>query len=298
MSRLNWLRATKYVLVAATLFAVAVPVRADVSVTTSGNVATALIDLPSAAAPQYSAIVTITFDSVVNLTPGSLNLTASIVSPSSITGLPAGVAIDPNFPVVVSIEPPVALFQNSFESGETGDGNLFFLNTYELEIHTTNLTCSSSTSQYRLYKAPHGSNAFADITSNLYAGSVRARGRGGAFSQFTIVNDPQLALLVAINKTLALVARTVQAGITGPLLTLVGSILGDLLPLPNLPAAISAVVTFINGITTAAGITIANEWTAGGTLVNDAGEILSIAQTLLFTLNGLNGASVCTLPPT
>ncbi len=294
----TWLEKSGRVGVALALFASARVVLADVVVSTSGNVATAQIDLPTASASQYSATVTITFDSVSNLTPGSLNLTAQIISTDTpINGLPPGVTVDPNFQVVVSVEPPVALFRNSFEDGETGAGNLDFQNTYLFELHTSNLACTSSTSPYRLYKAPHGSNTFADVTSDLFAGSVRARGRGGAFSQFIIVSDTQIPLLVAVEKAGLLLTRTVQAGITGPLLALVGSIVADLVPIPNIPAAIAATTNFIGSVSAAAGITIANEWTAGGALTNDAGELLSLAQTLLFTLDGLNGAPVCTAPP-
>ncbi|MEP6483261.1 MAG: DUF6689 family protein [Rudaea sp.] len=288
----NWVRR----ILTAMAFVAATPAFADVVVTTNGNVAVADIKLPTAASPQYSAVVTITFDSVVNLTPGSLNLTAEIIPPASIS-LISGVSLDPNFQVLISVEPQVSLYRNSFENGETGDGNLDFLNTYLFEIHTTNLECSSPSSQYRLFKAPHGSTTFADVTSDLFAGSVRARGRGGAFSQFIVVKDGRVPLFVAVDKTLTLVARTVQAGITGPLLTLINSILGDLLLIPNIPAAIAAVTAFINGITAAAGVTIANEWTAGGALTNDAGDLISLAQSLLFTLNGLNGSPACTAAP-
>lgn len=295
MYRVSWRDKVRTV-VAATVIVAAVPAFADVSVTTSGNVAVADIKLPNAALPLYSATVTITFDSVVNLTPGSLNLTAEIIPTSSLALIP-GVDLDSDFQVLISVEPPVALYRNSFEQGETGDGNLDFLNTYLLEVHTTDLVCASPSSQYRLYKAPHGSTTFADVTSDLFAGSVRARGRGGAFSQFIVVKDSRLPLLVAVDKTLTLVARTVQAGITGPLFVLISSVLGDLLPIPNIPAAIAAVTSFISGVTAAAGITISNEWTAGGALTNDAGDLLSLAQSLLFTLSELNGAPVCTAAP-
>ena len=41
---------------------------------------------------------------------------------------------------------------------------------------------------------------------------------------------------------------------------------------------------------------IANEWIAGGSLSNDAGELISLAQTLRFTLVLLQGNALC-LPP-
>ncbi len=306
MNRFDWRNAMKKA-VFATLLIASVPVFADVSVSTSGDVATATISLPSIASPQYSATVTITFDSVVNLTPDSLNLTAEIVDPSSFN-LGAGVAIDPNFPVLISVEPPVALYRNSFEDGEVGDGNLDFLNTYLFEVHTADLACSSATSKYRLFKAPHGSTTFADITSDLFSGSVRARGRGGAFSQFIIVHDTRnfslglITLPIAlVGKIAALTTRLLSSGsITGALLTSLTNLLVtvalDITTL-NIGGAISALNQFITDIVAGAGTTIANEWTAGGSLSNDAGDLISLADSLLFTLDGLQAVPVCTAPP-
>ncbi len=124
----------------------AVDATATVSVSVSGNVATAFVQLPDANTPTYTATVTITFDAVNNLTPDSLNLTAVLIDPNNPPPLPAQVSIDPDFPVVIEVEPTVALFRNGFEPGQVGNGNLDFLNTYEFEIDTPNLTCASATS--------------------------------------------------------------------------------------------------------------------------------------------------------
>jgi hypothetical protein len=291
----------------AALISFANPALADVSVSINGNIATALVELPSAETPTYTATVTITFDSVVNLTRDSLNLTAQIVDPNAFVGLPNQVSIDPNFPVLISVEPPVPLFLNGFEAGETGNGSLYFFNTYELEIHTVDLACASSGSTYRLYKAPHGSNSFGDVTDDLFQGSVRARGRGGAFSQFVIANDqrPQTILglpVIALQKLTALTTRLLgSASITGALLTtltdLLGQVSANLLTL-NIGGALGALSNFIADVTAGAqNGQIANEWAAGGSLSNDAGELLSLAQTLNFTLQLLQGAPVCQSAP-
>lgn len=276
------------------------PAFADVSVSVNGNIATAQVELPSASTPTYAATVTITFDSVVNLTPGSLNLKAQIVDPNAFSGLPAQVSIDPNFPVLISVEPPVPLFMNSFEDGQVGNGALYFFNTYELEIHTANLACSSASSAYRLYKAPHGSNTFGDVTDNLYQGSVRARGRGGAFSRFVVTKDSRLPLVITLEKLTGLTTRLAGSAINGTLLatltTLLGQVSANLLTL-NIGGAISALNQFIADVQTNAGTNIANEWTAGGSLSNDAGDLLSLAQTLNFTLQLLQGAPVCQPAP-
>lgn len=264
------------------------------------NTAQADVSLTDASSHTYTATVTITFDNAVNLSAGSLNLTAQLVDPLNPPTLPIGVTVDAAFPVIISVEPPVPLFLNGFESNQTGNGQLSFFNTYELDIHTTDLACSSSASKYRLYKAPHGSNLFADVTYNIYSGSVRARGRGGAFSQFLVAKDQQVLLTVALDKVAALSTRLLASGITGALLTsltsLVANVLLDVLTL-NIGGAITSLDNFIVSVVAGAGTTIANEWTAGGTLTNDAGELLSLADTLRFTLTLLQGSSTCLAPP-
>lgn len=273
-----------------------------------GNTAVATISLTDANANTYSAVVTISFDQALNLSADSLNLTAQLFDPATPPGtLPANVSVDPAFPVVITVEPPDVLFMNSYESNQSGDGNLAFFNTYELEVHTTNLACASGTSVYRLYKAPHGSNVFADVTDDLYQGSVRARGRGGAFSRFIVVRDnrPQTVLLVpviAVQKLADLVTRLNLATITNlSLLTALTNALTavsvDLVAL-NINAALADLQVFIDGVLTGAeNGDIANEWKSDRTLVNDAGELLSLAETLQFTLRLLQAGNALCLPP-
>jgi len=285
------------------------PADASVSVVVpDANTAVATIALADASANNYSAVVTITFDNAVNLSAGSLHLTADLFDPNSFSGtLPANVSVDPAFPVVVTVEPPAVLFMNSYEVNQVGDGNLAFFDTYYFEMHTPNLACASSTSTYRLYKAPHGSNVFADVTDDLFQGSVRARGRGGAFSQFIVVKDnrPQTLLgvpVIAVEKLLALTTRLNLATILNPaLLTSLTNALAavsvDLLTL-NIGAALADLQIFIDGVVTGAqNGDIANEWKSDRTLVNDAGELLSLAETLQFTLRLLQGGNALCLPP-
>jgi len=273
-----------------------------------GNTAVATIALTDANANAYSAVVTIAFDQALDLTADSLNLTAQLFDPAMPPGvLPGNVSVDPAFPVVITVEPPDVLFMNSYEANQSGDGNLAFFNTYELEVHTANLACASSNSSYRLYKAPHGSNVFADVTDDLFQGSVRARGRGGAFSQFIVVRDerPQTLLgvpLIAAQKLTALTARLNVATILNPVLltTLTNALLnvGTDLALLNIGAALQDLQVFIDGVLAGAQSgDIANEWKSDRTLVNDAGELLSLAQTLQFSLRLLQAGNAVCLPP-
>jgi hypothetical protein len=309
MNRFDWRSAMKKA-VFAMLSIASVPVFADVSVTINdANTATAVINLPTAADPQYSATVTIRFDAATNLSADSLGLTAEIVDAATFAGLPAGVKLDANFPVVVSVEPQTAIFRNGLESDQSGDGNLSFTNSYELELHSDeHLLCSSMSSNFRLFKAPHGSDTFADITDNIYQGSVRARGRGGAFSRFVIVHDKRNFSLGLITLPIALVGKIVAvvgainaAGIVDgalvtELLNFLTSVTADLLLL-NVTGAIDDVNDLVADVLSHAGTDIPNFWSAASPTTDGAGQIISAADTLNFTLSLLNGTPTCTAPP-
>ena len=186
---------------------------AGVVVSASGNTAIADIALTSAGV-TYSAQVTISFDSAQNLNPTELNFSAQIVDPldpALLSRLPACLnpalgcaSIDPKFPALITVEPL-----------NLGAGNLSFRNTYEFEVHTANLAYVPY-SRYRLFKAPVN-GAFTDTTDAIESGSVRARGREGTFSQFLVVTDTRVSLVVELQKSLALQARILSASLTGPL---------------------------------------------------------------------------------
>jgi hydrogenase maturation factor len=181
---------------------VAQPTGAAVSVTVV-DPDTAVADVAlSDGVNTYQVSVTIAFDHAVNLSASSLGLAAQLIDPLHPPGsLPAGVTVDPAFPILISVWPPVwkadgtgdVIFINGDESnqGNASGGALEFSDTYQMEVHTASMDCASALSAFRLYKAPHGSTDFSDITSDLFRGSVRARGRGGSFSQFIVVADTQ-----------------------------------------------------------------------------------------------------------
>jgi hypothetical protein len=87
---------------------------------------------------------------------------------------PVNQGVDPALPLRVVIEPP-------------GGCGLVFEDEYDAEFDATNLVFNPA-SPYRLMKAPVG-GAFEDITNVVDAGSVRARGCGGTFSEFVLVRD-------------------------------------------------------------------------------------------------------------
>jgi hypothetical protein len=275
---------------------------AQVSVSIAGNQAIAQIALPEGN-PSVTAQVTITFDTPVNLSADELNLSAELVDPND-TALQARlpgcvpatcVAIDPAFPLLVTVEPLAVpwLFSSGFEATDSATGLLGFLNTYEIEIHTSNLDCSAAgsgapclTTVYRLFKAPVGGD-FLDYTDAIDKGSVRARGRDGAFSQFLIVADTRPTLIVEADKALRLELRILAAPLddllSGDLLATLNAVKSAVLVLVY-AAAIAQLETLIATVQAHAGVDIANVWSADHGVVNDAGEILGLAQTLRYTL--------------
>ena len=261
---------------------------ADVIVNASGNSAVADIALAGAGV-TYRAQATIAFDAAQNLSPTELNLSAQVVDPldpALLARLPACVnpllgcvSIDANFPVLISVEPL-----------NLGAGNLSFRNTYEFEVHTANLTYAPY-SRYRLFKAPVN-GMFADTTEAIESGSVRARGRGGSFSQFLVVLDARPSQVVELQKNSALQARIGSSVLTGPLQDTLLGLLGNVnaaLAASNYVLAISNVDQIMNTVQAHAGADIANTWNSNHLLANDAGDLLSLAQTLRYTLVVLQG---------
>jgi hypothetical protein len=316
----RWWRWTWLLFAGVLSMALASAASAQVVVTVDGDTAHATISLTDNNGTTYDADVTIVFDTPENLTPAALNLTATIIDPAQINPrlafdqygnpncyvsvIPLGTfcpTIDSAFPVMVTVEPIVLpwLFTSGFDGGDSGDGVFSFLNNYQLEIHTHDLAYTDR-SPYRVFKAPIGGN-FHDITTDTAPGSMRARGRGGAFSQFVIANDPRSnvgllgagAVAVSTEKILELDTRILAAilsdGLRLDLLDLLAQV--NALLLIDLTGALSALDSLIDLLDVNAGTDIANVWRADHTVVNDAGEMQELAETLRFSMLLQQGAA-------
>jgi len=299
--QVRWRRWSCWAYAGVLYLALAAAACAQVVVTVDGDTAYATISLEDNGGNRYEADVTIVFDTPLNLTPQSLNLTAELVDPAAIDSrLPpndlfGGVAVDPAFPVMITVEPVDYpwLFTSGFDGDEDGSGDLSFQNTYSIEVHTHDLQYTQN-SPYRLFKAPVG-GAFYDITNDVLKGSMRARGRGGAFSQFVVAKDTRNALLTValLDKIpklhLRILAAALEDGLRLDLLALLAKV--DALLLIDLTGALSALDSLIDLIDLNAGVNIANVWTAHRDLVNDAGEMDELAQTLRFTMSRIAGSA-------
>lgn len=298
----------------ALLMAPAPEASAQVVVTVDGDTAHATISLTDDNNVTYEAEVTIVFDTPQNLTADSLNLTAELVDPGAVQGrldqrgCPilnlVCVEVDPAFPMMITVEPTNFpwLFTSGFEENESGAGNLAFVNTYAFEVHTHDLGYQPG-SKYRLFKAPLGGQ-FNDITDDVLSGSVRARGRHGAFSQFMVVYDPRAQGIVDIFgggvvgvsgwKLLDLNVRILAAAINdllrGDLLGLVAQI-NTLLVTGLIGPALDVLDELIADLEAHAGIDIPNVWRAERDVTNDAGEMLSLAYSLRFSIHQSQGTA-------
>jgi len=265
------------------LFGAVSAAEAGVVVSASGNSAIANVSL-SSGGRAYTAEITITFSGAQNLNPTELNLSAQLVDPSDpglLARLPACpvpslgcVTIDPNFPLLISVE-PLSL----------ATGNLSFLNSYTIEVHTANLNYEPY-SHYRLDKASF-TGAFSDISTAIDSGSVRARGSGGTFSQFLIVSDARSSMAVEQQKQTSLQARILSSALSDALHDQLLGLLDNVsaaAAVGNYASAVANVDQLINVVQANAGTNIANAWSSSHLLANDAGDLLSLARTLRFTL--------------
>lgn len=141
--------------------------------------AEANIHLPNPGGGFYDADLELEFhEGVQNLTEACLGISAQVLQGAALAAVearlplaPGNYAIDPNFPVLIAVEPP------------SGCG-LEFTDDVHFEIDTPELVFTAP-SAYRLMKAPIAAG-FREITSDIQAGSVRTRGSGGRFSEFVI----------------------------------------------------------------------------------------------------------------
>jgi hypothetical protein len=244
-------------------------------VSVSGNKASAQINLPG----NISADITLSFEQVVGLTPDNLGLSAELIDitdlslahrlPSLLNKVPAA------FPMMLTIEPP-------------SNGGLSFSGVVTLDIHTHNLEYTANT-PLRLFKAPLG-GTFEDITATTGAGSYRARGTTGKFSQFIIAADLRSALKVANGKfsRLKTELHNAQSGIEPELYAqLAGQLdnIGSLIDSRLYSQASTDLSRWSQLIEQNAGAHIPNVWRSSRDIANVAGELLARVNSLRYTLH-------------
>jgi hypothetical protein len=265
MSR--WLLAAALLLCAQGAGAADLPV----SVSVSGNVATAQIGTPG----NPLAELTLAFDDASGLTPASLGIRATLVDvtdPMLLSRLPDPrlLRLDSALPLLVTIEPPAT-------------GGLSFRRSGRFELHTHALAYALG-SNFRVLKAPVGGK-FRDTTEEIAQGSVRARSRYGGFSQFLVVADLRETGTVVAEKIASLRARVAslpaaeQAPFSAQLDTVESAVAGG-----DYATAITAIDLVSARAVDRAGHGLLDEWRATRDADNQAGELLAGAATLKFSV--------------
>ncbi len=250
-----------------------------VSVNVQGNSAEAIISLPGG----ISADITLEFENAVGLTAENLGITAEVIDVSALSflqRLPSSSAVTPAalFPMMITIEPK----QSSGFS---------FSGVATVDIHTHNLEYTAGT-PLRFFKAPLNGE-FKDITMTMGAGSYRARGSTGRFSQFIIVADVRPALVVINSKfadlenALNQFSSQIDAIVFSTLQQNIAEI-NQAIIVQDYSLASNKVSQFILNVKANRGKAIPDVWRSSRDIDNVMGELIAYANTLRFSLRLAN----------
>ncbi|MBT2749109.1 MULTISPECIES: DUF6689 family protein [unclassified Lysobacter] len=245
-----------------------------VSVSASGNHAEASVTLPGLPGTVLAEVL-LDFEDAYGLSPSSLGASAKLVSLSDAELLARLPNVDltklqSSLPLLITLQPPRY-------------GGLSFHGTGRVEVHTHALPYAAG-SRLRLFKAPLG-GAFYDITDEIAAGSVRARGTYGGFSQFLILLDlrPTGAAIAAkvqrLRDRVDLLPWSERAAFD--------ALLDDVesaLAINDYAAALSAADAVRSRAQSRAGSYLPDEWRATRSHHNHAGELAAGAATLRFSI--------------
>lgn len=222
--------------------------------------------------------------SLLNLTVPCVGFSVEVLDAAAIANVesrlpdPVNQSIDPALPLRVTIEPPVAC-------------GLEFEDDYDAEFDADNLTWNPQ-SPYRLMKAPIG-GSYLDITAAVDAGSVRARGCGGTFSEFVLVIDANQDY---VNESIAAFSDlelTISNAAIGPTAsTTLGndrSVSQSAFAAGNYAEAIARLDDMDEHCGSLGGPVLPNRWRSARDLENLEGEVVSRSGHLKFLLGRLNG---------
>lgn len=240
-----------------------------------GNQVYAEISLPG----DITADITLTFENTVGLTKDSIGISAELADITSvdfIDRLPSALNTLPQaaFPMMITIEPKV-------------DSGFAFSGLASVDIHTHNLEYTAAT-PLRFFKSPLNGE-FKDITVTMGAGSYRARGSTGTFSQFIIVADLRPANVVVTQKfqDLSLGLTEFSPLIAPEVYQQLVQVVNDAeqyIALQQYKAAEKRIAAFNLLIKNNRGQAIPDVWRSSRDIRNVAGELMAFANTLKFSL--------------
>lgn len=244
----------------------------DVSYTNDGFTAqvqlTSLIELE----------VAVRFEDAIGVSAENFTLDFQLVSPlnsSVLNRLPGTlVSLPTDFPVLISIQPK-------------SDRGFSFAGVAEIEVYTKNLHYVPG-SPLRLFHSSNGGQ-FKDITVTTGAGSYRARGNMGTFSDFIILTDLRSPSSVISGKVSALsdYLQSQSNVIDSPTYNLLAAAMSTLqqqVASGNYSGAQTTVNSLITILETADEAAMPSIWRSSKDLENVSGTLLAQARTLRYSL--------------
>ncbi len=254
------------------------------TVIVDGTRAVTTISLPRPGGGSFDAVLELEFNNPQNLTVACLGIGAAVLDSAAIAGIqtrlpdPINQIVDPNFPVLITVEPPAGC-------------GLAFEDEYQVSLISSNLVYQNF-SPYRLMKAPTGAS-FRDITLSVTAGSVRTRGCGGSFSEFLIVLDPlqnyALQTQFGFSTLNTLLADPAFGPTARQTLQADAELSRAAFDANDYPAAIARIEDLLAHATVLRGSALPNHWRSQRDMLNLKGEVASLGLHLKFLLTRLNG---------
>lgn len=252
-----------------------------------GRKAKADITLVNPGGGHYTAEFELEFEAegLQNLTVPCLGLTADVLDANEIANIDSRLphqthqAIDPAFPVRVTVEPPAAC-------------GLTFQNHYEVTFDTGDLVYTPS-GPYRLMKASLG-GLFHDVTDSVTQGSVRSRGRTGAFSEFVIVADSNPTYSDDCEDKYTTLQNRIDGSSMSPTarqaLTVDLALSHAAYIARNYPDAIARLAIFDQHCVDYGGPSLPNVWRSARDLDNVEGDLAGRIDNLRFMMGRLEGS--------
>lgn len=254
-----------------------------------GRKAKADISLVNPGGGHYTAEFELEFEAqgLQNLSAECLGITADVLDAAEITDIEqnrlppldrAHQIIDPAFPVRITVEPPPAC-------------GLTFQDHYDVTLETDDLVYVPS-STYRLMKAPIG-GLFHYVTGSVTQGSVRSRGRTGAFSEFIMISDTAPTYSADCENEYTTLQARIDAAQMSPTarqaLTVDLAISHAAYEARNYPDAIARLATFDQHCVEYGGPSLPNVWRSQRDLDNVEGDLVGNTDSLRFMMGRLSG---------
>jgi hypothetical protein len=244
------------------------------AVSINGNVLQAKLQVTS----TIEIDLVVEFEKSIGLSANNIEITASLIDIDSsfVTNRfnVNDLKVIPSFPVIISISPKV----------NSGFG---FEGLASVEIYTKSIDYNVAMPA-RLFRS-HDNGNFEDITSMVSAGSIRARGNTGSFSDFMILLDErsntdmieatfsQLSQLLNqhSDKISLVLGMSIQTSI---------NILQHALLMTDFATALELTESLISITESATGDQMSNVWRSSNDVINMQGELLTRLKTLRFSL--------------